>query len=127
MNTKRIRANRISCRIATLLFILAASVALVTPALAAKKPPPARPININVANIKELEELPGVGQATAKAIIQFRTKSGPFKRPEDLLAIRGISQAKFEKMRPYVTIGSRTNVPRTNTPPTKVTSAKKSP
>ena len=127
MNTKRIRANRISCRIATLLFILAASVTLITPVLAAKKPPPARPININVANVKELEELPGVGAATAKAIIQFRTKSGPFKRPEDLLAIRGISQAKFEKMRPYVTIGSRTNVPRTNTPPTKVTPAKKSP
>ena len=127
MNTKRIRANRISCRIATLLFILAASVTLITPALAAKKPPPPRPININAATIKELEELPGVGQATAKAIIQFRTKSGPFKRPEDLLAIRGISQAKFEKMRPYVTIGSRTNVPRTNTPPTKVTPAKKSP
>ncbi len=89
----------------------------------AKKKPPARPIDINAANIKELEELPGVGPATAEAIIQFRSKSGPFKRPEDLLAIHGISPAKFEKMRPYVKVVPRTNAPRTNAPP----AAKKTP
>jgi competence ComEA-like helix-hairpin-helix protein len=71
----------------------------------AKKKPPDHPIDLNVANIKELEELPGVGQTTAQAILDFREKSGRFRRVEDLLVIRGISQAKLEKMRPYLTVG----------------------
>ncbi len=78
--------------------------ALAVPAVAKKKPPD-HPIDLNAANEKELEELPGVGPTTAKAIIDFREKSGRIKRVEDLLVIRGISEAKLAKMRPYVTIG----------------------
>jgi competence protein ComEA len=70
------------------------------------KNPPTHPIDINLASAKELEELPGVGPTTAKAIIQFRTKTGRFHRVEDLLAIRGISETKLEKMRPYITVGA---------------------
>jgi len=55
---------------------------------AAAKNPPAQKIDINLATAKELQELPGVGPKTADAIIQFRKKSGPFRRVEDLLAIR---------------------------------------
>ena len=72
---------------------------------AAKKNPPAHPVDLNVATVKELEELPGVGPTTAKAIVEFRTKSGRFRRVNDLLVIRGISEAKLAKMRPYVTVG----------------------
>jgi len=82
------------------------------PAFAAKNPP-THPIDINLASAKELEELPGVGPTTAKAIIQFRTKTGRFHRVEDLLAIRGISETKLEKMRPYITVGA----PPQKTPP----------
>jgi competence ComEA-like helix-hairpin-helix protein len=71
----------------------------------AAKNPPTHPIDINLAGAKELQELPGVGPNTAKAIIDFRTKSGRFHRVEDLLAIRGISEAKLAKMRPYITLG----------------------
>jgi competence protein ComEA len=71
----------------------------------AKKTPPPHSIDLNLATIKELEELPGVGPTTAKAIVQFRTKSGRFRRVEDLLAVRGISESKLTKLRPYVTIG----------------------
>jgi competence ComEA-like helix-hairpin-helix protein len=85
----------------------------------AKKKPPAHPINLNTATFKQLQELPGVGPTTANAIIQFRDKSGPFKRPEDLLAIHGISQAKFEKMRPYVKVGAY--APRASAPAVKKT------
>jgi len=85
----------------------------------AKKKPPAHPINLNTATFKQLQELPGVGPTTANAIIQFRDKSGPFKRPEDLLAIHGISQAKFEKMRPYVKVGAY--APRAGAPGVKKT------
>jgi competence protein ComEA len=52
------------------------------------------------ANVKELQEIPGIGPKTAQAIVDFRHKSGPFRRVEDLLAIKGISQRKLDKMRP---------------------------
>ncbi len=93
-----------SVRIATiasataLLFFLAA-----TPALA-QKTSPTQPVNLNTASIAQLETLPGIGPNTAKSIVDFRKRSGPFQRIEDLLAIKGISKSKLEKLRPYVTI-----------------------
>jgi competence ComEA-like helix-hairpin-helix protein len=78
---------------------------LATPALArAQKPPPRQPVNINTATIAQLETLPGIGPNTAKSIVDFRNRSGPFQRVEDLLAIKRISKSKLEKLRPYVTI-----------------------
>lgn len=71
----------------------------------AKKALPERPIDINAATAKELEELPGVGPTTANAIVLFRTRSGRFHRVEDLLSIRGISEPKLKRMRPYITLG----------------------
>jgi competence ComEA-like helix-hairpin-helix protein len=70
----------------------------------AQKKPPAKPIDLNTATLEQLEQLPGVGPTTAKAIMQFREKSGPLKRVEDLLAIHGISKSRLEKLRPYVTV-----------------------
>jgi len=69
-----------------------------------QKKPPAVPVDLNTATAAELQQVPGIGPATAKAIIQFRTRSGPFERVEDLLAIRGISSRKLAQMRPYVTL-----------------------
>lgn len=59
-------------------------------------------ININRASAAELEQLPGVGPATAKAIIDYRTSNGPFATPEDLLEVKGIGPAKFASMRDKV-------------------------
>jgi competence ComEA-like helix-hairpin-helix protein len=70
----------------------------------AEKHPPAKPIDLHLANVKELQELPGVGPVTAQRIVDMREKSGRFHRVEDLLAIRGISQKKLDAMRPYVTV-----------------------
>jgi competence ComEA-like helix-hairpin-helix protein len=78
---------------------------LALPAHAGNKQPPAHPIDINTATVGELEQLPGVGPTTANAIVQFRTRSGRFRRIDDLLAVRGISEGKLKKMRPYITIG----------------------
>jgi len=77
----------------------------------AKKTPPAQPIDLNAATVKELEELPGIGPTTAKAIVEFRTKSGRFRRVNDLLVIRGISEAKLAKIRPYVSVGQVSKSP----------------
>jgi competence ComEA-like helix-hairpin-helix protein len=90
-------------------------------ALGAQKQPPAKPIDLNAATIKELEELPGVGQVTAQRILDMRQKSGRFRRVEDLLAIRGISQKKLDALRPYVVVSPLPAAPpaQKNSPPAK--------
>jgi comEA protein len=80
---------------------------------AQKKHPTANPVDLNSATAAELEQVPGVGPSTAKAIINFREKSGPFQRVEDLLAIRGISKQALERMRPYLTVRTPENPPKT--------------
>jgi competence protein ComEA len=88
----------------SVLFAFFALFVLYAVAAQSKKTPPTKPIDVNLANVKELQELPGVGPITAQRIIDLREKSGRFKRVEDLLAVRGISQKKLDAMRPYVTI-----------------------
>ncbi len=80
---------------------------------AQKKKPPAKPIDLNTATVEQLQQLPGVGPAIAKAIVSFRQKSGPFRRVEDLLAVRGISKRKLEALRPYLTLTAAPQPPRT--------------
>lgn len=56
------------------------------------------PVNINTATIEELDELPGVGEATARAIVEDREQNGPFSVPEDLMRVSGIGGKKFAKL-----------------------------
>jgi competence ComEA-like helix-hairpin-helix protein len=74
-------------------------------ATAGKKKPPAQPININTANSEQLQQVPGIGPATAEKILQMRKSYGPFKSVDDLLAIRGLGAKRLEKMRKYLTVG----------------------
>lgn len=62
-------------------------------------------ININTADAKELQELPGIGPVLAERIIQYRMEHGYFARPEDLKRVSGIGDKTFEKMAPMVTVG----------------------
>ncbi len=55
-------------------------------------------ININTASETELCELPGVGEATASAIIEERTQGGPFVNPEDIMRVTGIGEKKYAKL-----------------------------
>lgn len=82
-----------------------AGLLLAVTVVAAQKKPPSKPLDLNAATLEQLEQLPGIGPTTAKAIVRFREKSGPFRRVEDLLAIRGVSRKKLEALRPYVTVG----------------------
>jgi len=60
---------------------------------------PAGPINVNIAGAAELEALPGVGPATAAAIIEERERNGPFLDVDDLDRVPGIGPAKLEALR----------------------------
>ena len=73
--------------------------------LGGKKKPPSKPVNINTATSEELEQVPGIGPATAEKILQMRKSYGPFKSVDDLLAIRGLGPKRLEKMRKYLTVG----------------------
>lgn len=56
-------------------------------------------ININTANQTQLEELEGIGKITASRIIEYRKQNGKFKTIEDLKNVKGIGDAKFDKIK----------------------------
>ena len=64
---------------------------------------PAGPIDLNVATAADLDDLPGIGPATAQAIVDHREEHGPFASVDDLEAVRGIGPAKLEAVRERVT------------------------
>ena len=61
-------------------------------------------VNINKATEAELETIPGIGPSTALKIINYRNENGKFKSIEDVKNISGIGDAKYEKMKNYITI-----------------------
>lgn len=61
-------------------------------------------VNINTAGLAELDALPGVGPATAQAIIDDREANGPFTAPEDLMRVSGIGEKKFEKLKSSICV-----------------------
>ena len=65
---------------------------------------PEPPIDLNTASAADLEELPGIGPATAEAIIDHREQHGPFPSVESLLDVRGIGDAKLAELRDRVVV-----------------------
>jgi competence protein ComEA len=63
------------------------------------------PVDLNSATAEQLDTLPGVGPATAAAIIEHRASAGPFRSIDSLLEVRGIGEAKLEAIRELVTVG----------------------
>ena len=59
-------------------------------------------IPLNVASVQQLLKIPGMTEALAEAIVEYRTKSGFFKKPEDLLKVPGITKEVFKKLDPQV-------------------------
>lgn len=61
-------------------------------------------VNLNTAGAAELNQLPGVGEKTAQAIIAHREAIGGFRSIEQLLEVKGIGPSKFEKMRAHLKV-----------------------
>ncbi len=62
----------------------------------------AAPIHLNSATAEQLDELPGVGPATAARIIDYRSANGPFKTVDELDSVSGIGPAKLAELRDLV-------------------------
>jgi competence protein ComEA len=62
------------------------------------------PTNLNTASVSDLDALPGVGQARAKAIVQYRETHGPFLSVESLVRVPGIGPAALARLRSLVTV-----------------------
>ncbi len=86
-----------------------AGLALALPALAApaakKGLAPNDRIDLNRASTVELMRLPGVGQKKAQAIVALRSRQ-PFKKPEDVVAVKGLGPAWFAKVKAHLVVGA---------------------
>ena len=65
---------------------------------------PTGPVDLNTATREQLESLPGVGPATAAAIVEDRERNGPFASVDDLDRVSGIGPAKLAAIRDLVTV-----------------------
>ena len=58
----------------------------------------------NIASDVDLDRLPGLGPATARAIVLERASTGAFRSLDDLVRVRGIGPATLERIRPYLNV-----------------------
>ena len=85
--------------------LLALAMCITT--ISAQEPRPggaAAALNLNTATVAQLESLPGIGKSTAERIVEYRQKSGGFKKVEELMNVKGIGEKSFLKLKPLVTV-----------------------
>lgn len=62
------------------------------------------PVNINTADVTQLQRLRGIGPRTAALIVEWREQEGPFKSVDQLLAIKGIGEKTLARLREQLTL-----------------------
>ncbi len=60
-------------------------------------------VNINTATVEELVQLNQIGQKYAEKIVEYREQNGPFKKPEDIVQVKGIGEKTWEKNKDSIT------------------------
>ena len=65
-------------------------------------------VNVNTASVQELQLLPGVGEARARAIVDLRKQRGGLKSLDELRDVKGIGDASLEKLRPHLSLDGKT-------------------
>ena len=61
-------------------------------------------ININTASAELLKELPGIGDALAARIVEYREAHGPFAATEDIMAVKGIGEKTYGNIEEMITV-----------------------
>lgn len=69
---------------------------------------PGELIDINTASEEELQKLPGIGEALAGAIAEYRAASGGFDSIEDIMNVPGIGEGRFADIAGNITVGEKT-------------------
>ncbi len=87
-----------------LLLFLSLAIGPVSAAAQKAAPATAEKINLNSATAEQLQSLPGIGPATAKSIIEYRTKVGKFNRIEEIINVRGVGEKKFQRIKDRLTV-----------------------
>jgi competence protein ComEA len=61
-------------------------------------------ININTADVTELQKLPGIGPSIAARIVEYRAENGPFRAVDEITGVRGIGVARLNSLRNSITV-----------------------
>jgi competence protein ComEA len=59
-------------------------------------------VDINVADARALEEVPGIGRSIAGRIVELRDRDGTFASLDELLDVAGMTQTRLERARPFL-------------------------
>jgi competence protein ComEA len=62
-------------------------------------------VNINTATVVELDALPGIGETTAQAIVDYRLQNGPFQVIQDIMNVPGIGPSAYALIKDYINVG----------------------
>jgi competence protein ComEA len=84
--------------------VAARTVAAPSPGVMVNQQQGSGKVNINTADLAQLDTLPGIGEAYAQRIIQYREINGPFQTIEDIKQVSGIGDKKFEQMKDLITV-----------------------
>jgi len=109
-NTKTARPSGLR-RIAALL----AALALALPAVGLAADTTTRMsgvVNLNTADLEQLQLLPGVGAKRAAAILDVRQHKGGFESIEELVDVKGVGDAMLERLRPHLSLKGKTTAKR---------------
>lgn len=62
-------------------------------------------ININTADVEQLQQLPGIGEVLAQRIVDYREENGPFVSISELTNVSGIGLDRLDQIMDYITLG----------------------